>query len=174
MGSELHSHDLGELAYASFRRRICELIGDGHHGAGGGHVDDRAVDALFHHVVRHGAAQQERAPQVDRQDAIEVFRRDVEDRARRDDAGVVEEDVALAEALDAVREKSLTVGLLAHVHVDGEGVRAGIPGNGLRARGTLLREDIAHDHLSAVLGEGAGTRRTDATGRTRDDGGFSG
>ena len=127
----------------------------------------------LHHVLCHGAAQQEGSPQIDRQDSIEVGCGDVEDGAPRDDTGVVEEDVALAEVLDTGSEKRLAVGLLAHVDLNRCRVRAGIPGDGLRACRAQLPEDICHYHPSAVLGKGTGACRTDATGRTRDDSGLA-
>jgi hypothetical protein len=162
------------MEHASLRRRIGELIGNGHHCVSGRHVDDRAVDGPFNHVFRHRTAQHERAPQIDPQNSIEVFSGYVENRARYNDTSVVEQDVALAEALDAPHEKSFTVSLLAHIRLDRERVRACIPGDGRRGLGTQFRKDIGHDHIGAVFGEGSGTRCTDATGRARDDGGLAG
>ena len=63
-------------------------------------VDDRAAVALLPHLRRGGPDAEERAADVDAEDAVELGRRHVLEQEVREHAGVVDEHVEPAEALD--------------------------------------------------------------------------
>ena len=154
VGRECHRHGPGELRDPALRDRVGELVRDGHHRVGGRHVDDRSLRSPPHHLPGGQAAEEKRPAEVHGQDPVEVLDRDVEDRARRDDPRVVEEDVQGAEALQARVQDRSTVSLGAHVRVHRQRRDARLCRDRFGRPGALVGQDVRQHHVGAVTGEG--------------------
>ena len=79
-------------------------------GVDRGDVDDRAAVALRPHLRSRRPDAEERAADVDVEDALELLRGDILEQEVREDAGVVHEHVEPAEAVDGRVDEPLDVG----------------------------------------------------------------
>ena len=80
-----------------------------------------AGDFFLDHVPRYETSEQERAAQIDAENPIEILRRGIEDVARHEDTGIVEQYVALLEALDTLRDESIARPGVTHIGEYGQG-----------------------------------------------------
>ena len=172
MRRERHRHRLRELHDPALGSRVGELVRDRHDRVRGRHVDDRPLHAALHHLARHEAGEEEGPAQVDAQHPVEVLDLGIQDRARRDDPRVVEEDLAAPEALRAGVEQGGAVALLAHVRAHGERLPPGFLRDASgRVRAALLQYVPQHD-IRPVTGEGERARGPDPLRRPADDRGL--
>ena len=103
------------------------------------------------HRLDHRADAEEHADLVDGDDPLVVGERVVDDPRRVADAGVVDEHVEPAEALDGGVDDGLPRCLVGHVVADERHVVAELGGQRL----ALLGEDVGGDHLGPLGGEQA-------------------
>ena len=121
-----------------------------HHGGAAqaldrGDVDDRAAAGRLHRLDRSLHAE-ERAGQVDVDDLLPLRHVELADLAQRDDAGVVDQNVELAELVDRGGDRGVPLVGLGDVEVD---VARGVT-DLVGQRLALVVEDVADDHLGAL------------------------
>ena len=132
-------------------------------------MDDAAAPALAPHL-RHGLlAQQQRRARVDLEDPVDQLQRGLHQRRADDEpAGVVDQHVDAAEALDHGLRQGLDLHRVGDVGL--EGLRVGAGGHqtrGDRVRGVHLRVPV-HGDPRALGGEGLCGRGPDAGARPGD------
>ena len=124
-------------------------------------------------VLDRGLRDEQEAEDVDVELLVEVLRRDGFEGRELVDAGVVDQDVELAEGLDGGVDDGLRVGGLGDVSVDGDGLAAGL-GDGVDdGVGAGLAGGVVDDDGGARGGEGLGDGGSDALGGAGNDGDFS-
>ena len=145
--------------------------------------DDRSA-ALLHHVRQHGLRRLPDPREVDGDHVIPLLIGELVGGGEREDAGVGDQDVDAAETRDALRHRSIQIGLLAHVTDDGDDAPVEIfdlP-HGLVEVGLLrhrvgdrldLVEGVDDDDVGAFLGARDGVGATLAARAARDEGDFS-
>ncbi len=149
-------------AYASerLRRAHYAVLGGSVHGvswmpdqaAVGGHVQDHPAVRVLQQVRQDVLAPQEDAPEVDRDDPIEVLSGAVQDRANHCDAGVVEDDVQLAVSLDGAAHQPphLGAGSCVRPRECRRAVRPYLLGRPLPGRLVHVREQDPHSHPNGL------------------------
>jgi hypothetical protein len=110
----------------------------------------------------------EHAPDVDRDDPVELLEREVLDGRGEGDGGVVDEDVQCAEVLCGAADCGLDGFMVRVVRLHGQG--ACRLGDGV---GLVLGAGVGEGDLGAVGGQTAHDRGTDAPGPARDKGGLA-
>src|SRR5262249_44896366 len=132
-----------------------------------GDVDDPAA-AGARHGLYDGAAHQERAIEIDADDAVPFLDRkgvDVDTAGDRVDAGIVDENVDAAERGERVGDAAADGCLIADVHRHRDCARQ--LGGGLHR---TLPVDIGDDDGCPVLGEALHNRPSDPGGGPGDEG----
>ncbi|MNX60029.1 hypothetical protein D3C86_909210 [compost metagenome] len=136
-------------------------------------VDD-AAKALLLHVRQRGRRAMEHGRQVQRQNGIPLFNREIFDQRGVLDAGVIDKDVDAAQLAHRVVHQAThriafrQVGAVVdHLHA----VFLGQTGALLFDRGGVAK--TIQDDISALLGEGGGDPQADTAGGTGDKGNFS-
>jgi len=112
----------------------------------------------------------EGAREVDRDDRVPTFGREVLDLGHVLDAGVVDQDVDAAESVG--RELHHVLDLIGLAHVGAVVFGAHAECGDLRLGRLGVAEAVEHD-VRALLGEGAGDGEPDAAGGPRDKSGFA-
>ena len=107
-----------EAVDAGLGRRIVAMAGAGDMRAGDRRGEQHAAGALRLHRHQRGARGVEGAAQIDRHDAVPVVRAGVLDQLPGIDAGVLDDDVEPAEAVERKRHGGLGVGHLRDVGGD--------------------------------------------------------
>ena len=126
-----------------------------------------AVD-LRHHPPRRGLADQERALEVHPQHAVEIGFREVEEIGAVNDAGIVHQNVEVAERAAGLRDHVLGAARVADVGGDEPAVAVPIARGGGFARGFV---DVGDDDARAFGDIALGDREPDAArpaGHDRD------
>ncbi len=133
-----------------------------------GDVDDRAAAGGLHRFDRRLHAE-EGAGQVDVDDLLPLRHVERADLAERHDAGVVDQNVELAELVDRGRDRGLPLVGLRDVEVDVACGFTDLVGQCL----ALLVEDVADHHLGALGNECPGMCGAHAPGAAADQCNFS-
>ena len=137
---------------------------------GGGHVDD--VAAVLEQVRQRGLAHEERAGEVDVDDALPFVERLLVRVGELADAGDVADDVGRTEVGDDRVDRRRHRRLVGHVARVGLGLaaRVGDAGGGLVA---CVRGDVEAGDRRTFGGEAARRGPPDAGARAGDDGGLA-
>jgi hypothetical protein len=156
-----------------FRHAIRHLVGDRDPRVDRAHVDDRrrrlAGLDLRDHLLRGRLPDQEHALEVDAQHAVEVGLRDVEEIRRVDDAGIVHQDVEIADDAAGFRHRRCARLRRADIGAHEARRRAERGGRGLA--GALV--DVRDDDARAFRDVASGDRKPDAARPAGHDRGLS-
>ncbi|MNV63233.1 hypothetical protein D3C71_1558160 [compost metagenome] len=158
-------------------RHISRLLCRTHQAMYGGHVDDAApalavVGRL--HGRQHQAGGVEGAGQIDGNHRIPALGREVLDRRDMLDAGIVHQDVDLAEVAHAVIDHIFDIGHARHIgavvgHLGAQGPARGLD---LGARSFDIAKTVEHD-VRALLCQGLGNAKAYAAGGSSDESSFA-
>ncbi|GAB7304365.1 hypothetical protein MAFF212519_22430 [Clavibacter michiganensis] len=152
------------------RGRVAGLVADAADPADAGGVHDHA-GALLAHDGEDLLEAEEHAAQVDRDDLVELRGREVLGEVLAAlDAGVVEEAVDAAEALDGLAHVGVDVGLLRHVGEHGEDRGVGRRGrHGGDGVDQAALGDVHEGELRALGGEAHGGGAAEAGSSAGDE-----
>ena len=151
-----------EAVDAGLAGRVMAVAGAGDMRAGDGRGEEHAPKVLRLHRHQCGACGVESAAKIDRHDAVPVVGAGVFDQLPGVDAGVLDDDVEAAVALNCKRHGGLGIGHLRDVGADEGGaelVRGRLPG---------LRLAVGQHQLRAFLGKAQRDALADAA-RCADD-----
>ena len=141
---------------------------------GGSDIDD-PPQRLSLHFRHHGPDQVEGGREVDGRDGVPLLFRKIFHRGDMLDAGVVDDDVDLAEFGPGGVGHGADGFRLAHAGAGIGDFDAGFPSQGEAQgfrSGLASPEAVEHD-IGALGGQGSGDAEADAAGGAGDDGGFS-
>ena len=132
-------------------------------------VDDRAAVALRAHLRGGGLDAEERAADVDVEDALELRRRHVLEQEVREDAGVVDEHVEPAERSTAVVDEPVDVVSRPRCRPAAETTDRPSRGEALARGFEPVRAPVGEHDGGARLGEPARAREAEALRRAGDE-----
>src|SRR5665647_3344649 len=147
---QLLAHRAREHAQAALGGRVGGVVQKGHVLVDGGDVDDATARPALHHVAGGRLRGKERPFQVHAEDEVVVLLAHVEERLADLDAGVVHQDVEVAEGLDGGGHEAL-----------------GFRGHGAGAVAAVV---IVHGHVGALAGKAQSDGLPDAARAPRHQG----
>ncbi len=113
-------------------------------------------------MAKTGAADQKRAPQIDRDDAVELRRGGLKQRRLDQDAGIVDQHIYLSEALNGLGDHPLHRRLVGNIGFNGESIDVEAAKLLCQTFGGIAAVVIIDGHRGPGFGEGAGDRPADA------------
>jgi hypothetical protein len=158
----------GELADAAAAGAVWAEAGESGDAGDGADVDDAAV-VVLDHATRNSLRNEETASQICVENQIPVVPRDVDGGLAHVAAGVVDEDVDLAEGGSGVGDKFLNAGVIADV--EREGCCAAAEGFHFAfERGKRIDVAAGEDEIGASFCESAREMLAEAAAGAGDDG----
>jgi len=136
-------------------------------------IDDLAVLLAFLERLGGRLDAPQRPLHIDAHDAVDFFRRDVEQGLHLRDAGIVDDDVEAAQFLLGKRHGGAHLIELRHVGNEGDGAAAQRAHFG-GSRVQLVLVQIHQRDIGTILGQAQGDRLADTLRGTRDQRDFSG
>ncbi len=158
---------LGEMRQPGFASAIGDAECRGAQTRDRSDVDDGAA-ALVTHDRRHRLGHQERTGEVDRQDALPILQRHVEQRLEHRDAGIVDQRIDAAELPMGLLHGDLDRSWVGDIGLERQGGIRAV--QGIDSGAQRVAQNIQHRNLPAVLQEAGRRREADAARRAGDKG----
>ena len=156
---------------ASFAGRVVTAVGLAQHGVNAGYGDDPAPVSLLNHLPSALLRTEEHAFQVGAEDEVPVILGHVNDLGETDDAGVVHQNVELAQETDGLGKCGLHLARKPHIAAAEMSPSALVadPGDHLFGLGLV---DVEDDHVCPLSSERKGNGFADAASGACNDGGL--
>nr|BAM71405.1 hypothetical protein [Ralstonia pickettii] len=170
--TQVACHALHQAQQRGLAHGIRAAAGERHAvGIGAADIDDAAA---LPHVRQCSFRGDEDGAHVDGERLVEVLQREALDRAEQQHAGVVDQDVELAELVCDVVDRTGERSGVGGVGLDGERAAAGRLHFSHQRIGRGRRLLVSEGDCRALARQAADDRRADAAGATGDKSGFSG
>ena len=169
MRGQFHCRRLGEADHAMLGRVIRRRSRDGGQRVDTRDLHDRSAGGLLgHHLPGDELCEEKRPLQVDVEHTVPLGLAHLQKGLHEIDAGIVDEGVDPAEAVDRCRTERLQIGTPRYV--SGKRQCHAAAGDDLGCDGFVLRSlAIGHHHLGASRGAATGDRAAKAAGGARHD-----